>query len=222
MRLRRTGWVGLTLIAIGVVPLVGWTVWFRTRTWCPVDMPVSLAQGSHLSTPEFNINLTAQYAIDINSENKLPLDTLECLLGSEFPPEKCHIPSVVRVQWTLHGDGMAVQGKSDDTGSGYGGSGLSGEAFRTIGFFRSEKGRRYRLDIDVLADGSRLTVTNPHLRVRVFDTKYESGLVLSGLLRLACGTIGLAGAALLLLSVLKQRRRSHPLFSEPRPVPGSA
>jgi hypothetical protein len=185
-------------------------------------MPVSLAPGSHLSTPEFNINLTAQYAIEINSENKLPLDTLECLLGSEFPPEKCHIPSVVRVRWTLHGDGMAVQGKSDDTGSGYGGSGPSGEAFRTIGFFQGKKGRRYKLDIDVLADGSSLDVTNPHLSVSVFDTKYESALVFSGLLRLACGIIGLAGAALLMLSVLKQRRTSHPLASDPRPGPRSA
>ncbi len=208
MRLKRTGWIGLALIAIAVVPLAGWTVWFHTRTWRPVDMPVSLTQGSHFSTPEFRVNLNAQYEVAIDAENKIPLQTLECLLGSRFPPNICKTPPVLGMHWVLSSDGTTAQGTSDDT-VGYGESGPTGEASRTIGFFRGQKGRRYKVDLDVLADGSSLAVTNPHLRISVSDTKYESGLVLSGLLRLAGVVIGLVGAALLVGSVLAQRRQQR-------------
>ena len=98
-----------------------------------------------------------------------------------------------------------LQGTSDDT-AGHGSSGPSGEASRTIGYFKARKGRRYKLDGEVLADGSRLAVTNPHLRISVSDTSYESSLVIGGLLRLICAVICLIGGAFLIDSFLVQRR----------------
>jgi len=204
MQLKRTGWIALALIVIAVVPLAGWTAWFHTRTWCPVDMPLSLAQGSRFSTGDFGVNLTGQYAIDINAKGKIPVDDLGCLLGNGMRTT-CPASSLVRVHWALSSDGIVAQGTSDDSKGG-GATYSTGEAFRTIGYFKGEKGRRYKLDIDVLADGSGLAVANPRLSINVSDTKYESGLVLSGLLRLVCVIIGLVGAALLVGSVLKQRR----------------
>jgi len=169
-----------------------------------VDLPVSLAQGSHFSSGDFGINLTAQYAIDINAKGKIPVDDLGCLLGNDMHAT-CPLSSVVRVHWTLFSDGIVAQDTSDGSKGG-GATYSTGEAFRTIGFFRGEKGRRYKLDVDVLADGSSLAVANPRLSVSVFDTKYESGLVLSGLLRLVCVIISLVGAALLVKSVLSQKQ----------------
>lgn len=218
MRLRRTGWIGLALISFSIVTLACWAAWFRTRSWCPVDMPVSLTQGAHFKTNEFAVNLNARYAIDIESENKIPVETLQCLLGSRSP-ERCNVPAVLRVRWVVSSDGTTTQGSSDETGRGYGETGPSGEASRTIGFFTGQKGRRYSLDFDVLADGSSLAVTNPRLRVSVFDTSYKSGLVFSGLLRLGCGILGLIGVVLLTVSVLKHRRGSRPLHGDPRPGP---
>ena len=218
MHLKRLGWIGLSLISVSIVMLTCWTVWFRTRSWCPVDMPVSLIQGAHFSTGEFAVNLNARYAIDIDSESKIPVETLECLLGSRSP-ERCNVPAVLKVRWVVSSDGTTTLGSSDETGRGYGETGPSGEASRTIGFFTAEKGRRYKLDFDVLADGSRLGVTNPRLRVSVFGTNYESGFVVSGLLRLGCGIIGFIGVVLLALSILKHRRGSHPLPPDPRPDP---
>ena len=203
MRLTRASRVGLALIAVGLVPLACWTVWSLTRTWRPVDMPVSLSQGSHFSTGEFAINLNAQYAIGIDSENKIAFDDLECLLGSR---STCPSPSVVRVRWSLYSDGTVLQGTSDDT-VGHGSSGPSGEASRTIGYFKAREGQRYKLDCDVLADGSRLAITNPRLRISVADTSYESSLVLGGLLRLVCGVICLIGGVFLIRSFLVQRHR---------------
>jgi hypothetical protein len=203
MRLTRASRVGLALIGAGLLPLACWTVWSGTRTWHLVDMPVSLSQGSHFSTGEFASNLDGKYAIDIDSENKIPFDDLECLLGSR---STCPSPSVVRVRWSLYSDGTVLQGTSDDT-VGHGASGPSGEASRTIGYFKARKGRRYRLDCDVLADGSRLAVTKPRLRISVANTSYESNLVIGGVLSLICVVICLIGGAFLIGSFLVQGHR---------------
>lgn len=217
MQLRRTGWIGLVMIGMSLVTLACWTVWFRTRTWSPVEMPVSLSQGSRFSTNEFSINLNAEYRIEIDAKNKIPLDTLGCLLGNGMR-SSCAVPSVVGLHWVLSTDGTVLQGTSDDT-KGYGGESESdGEAFRTIGFFKGQKGRFYKLDFDVLADGSSLAITNPQLRVSALNSSFESGLVLGGLLRLICTIIGLVGVVLLVVSVLSQRRGSPPL-PDPRPGP---
>ena len=202
MRLMRASRVGLALIAVGLVPLACWTVWSLTRTWRPVDMPISLSQGSHFSTGEFASNLDAEFEIDIDSENKIPSDDLRCLLGSR---STCSSASVVRVRWSLYSDGTVLQGTSDDT-VGQGAFGPSGQASRTIGYFKARKGRRYKLDGDVLADGSRLAVTNPRLRIRVADTSYESNLVIGGLLRLIGVVICLIGAGFLIGSFLIQKQ----------------
>src|SRR6516164_9506299 len=101
-------WFGLALIALAVVPLAGWTMWFHTRTWCPVDVPVSLTQGSHASTSEFAVNLNAQYAIEISAKGKIPVDDLGCLLGNDMR-STCAAPSVVQVRWALSSDGIVVQ-----------------------------------------------------------------------------------------------------------------
>jgi hypothetical protein len=63
-----------------------------------------------------------------------------------------------------------------------------------------------RLDCVVLADGSRLAVTNPRLRISVADTSYESNLVIGGLLRLICAVISVIGGVFLIGSFLVQRR----------------
>jgi hypothetical protein len=188
MRLMRANQVGLALIAVGLVPPACWTVWSSTRTWRLVDKPISLSQSSHFSTGEFASNLDAEFEIDIDSENKIPSDDLRCLLGSR---STCSSASVVRVRWSLYSDGTVLQGTSDDT-VGHGAFGPSGQASRTIGYFKVLKGRRYKLDCDVLADGSRLAVTNPRLRIRVADTSYESNLVFGvfeACHRLTCETL---------------------------------
>ena len=203
MRLMRARRVGVALIGVGLVPLACWTVWSLTRTWRPVDMPVSLSQGSHFSTGEFASNLDAEFELDIDSENKIPSDDLRCLLGSR---STCSSASVVRVRWSLYSDGTVLQGTSDDT-VGQGAFGPSGQASRTIGYFKARKGGRYKVDCEVLADGSKLAVTNPRLRIRVADTSYESNVVIGGLLRLFCGVICLIGVVFLIGSSLVRRHR---------------
>jgi hypothetical protein len=75
------------------------------------------SHGSHFSTGEFASNLDAEFAIDIDSENKIPSDELGCLLGNGMR-STCPSPSVVRVRWSLYSDGTVLQGTSDDTAGG--------------------------------------------------------------------------------------------------------
>ena len=205
MHLRRAGWIGLTLVVFAVVTFVSWTAWFRTRTWRPVNMPVSLSRGAHFNTGEFGVNLAAQYAIEINAKGGIPVDELGCLLGSDMR-STCSASPILRVRWILSSGGNIEQGISDDSKGG-GAIYSTGEAIRTIGLFKGEKGRRYDLDIDVLADGSRLAIANPQLSVTAFDTRYESALVLSGVLRFVCAIIGLLGVVFLATSILSGRQR---------------
>ena len=212
MRITRTGQVGLGLIVLGLVPLVCWAVWFRTRSWSPVDIPVSLSQGSHFSTGEFAVNLDGRYEIEIEATNKVvPLETLECLLGNGLrSKQSCSVPSVLLVHWALSSDGTVIQGTSDETKEHGGEVAAAGTASRTIGFFNAIKGKRYKLDCDVFADGSSLNVTNPRLHISVGDTSYETSLVVSGLLRLVCIIIVLIGAFALIGSIFAQRRMPNP------------
>ena len=189
-------------MAVAVVILAGWAGWSNTRSWCPVDIPVSLNEGSHFSSGEFASNLNAQYQIEISARG-IPVETLECSLGIEH---SCSEPSDLKVLWKLYSGEQIGQGSSDDT---HGGSlvGSTGEVSRSIGYFRSEKGRRYRIDFDVLSNTNSLAAANPRLRISVGDPSYESSLVFGGLLRVICALVGITGAVLFALSVRGSKTR---------------
>ena len=199
----RTIQIGIAISFAGMLVLFCWTAWFQTRTWCPVDIPISFTQGTHFTTGKFYTNLNAQYEIEIDVKGRIPLDTLACLLGNGMK-STCPVAPVVRLNWVLSQDGILTRGKSDDFLRS--GSNLEsyGEAFRTIGYFKGQKGQRYKLDFDVLADGSSLSPARPRLRVSVADPSFESGLVIGGLLRVICVFRMLLGAALAVGSLIWQ------------------
>jgi hypothetical protein len=74
--------VGLGFILTGIAAICSWALWSETRTWVPVDLPVSLTVG-HIKTREFKINQNALYEIEIDAERNIPYQTLNCLLGVE-------------------------------------------------------------------------------------------------------------------------------------------
>lgn len=77
---------------------------------------------------------------------------------------------------------------------------------RDLGYFQSQTGRRYVLDVDVLEDGTSLTPGNPRLKVEVHPEVYEGHMVLSAILFLAMGLLLAFGAILLVVSFIKNRR----------------
>src|ERR1700693_5033534 len=71
--------VGAGFILSALAAMSVWAIWSETRTWVPVDMPVSLAVG-HIRTREFKINQNAFYEMEIEAERNIPFQTLNCLL----------------------------------------------------------------------------------------------------------------------------------------------
>ncbi|HEV2112677.1 MAG TPA: hypothetical protein VGR50_00935, partial [Terriglobales bacterium] len=144
------------------------------------------------------------------AKGKIPIEELNCLMGVDLqrPSGGCQEASVVHLHWILSDDGAVVKDTSEDE-TGGGDIFSIGEADRAVAEFKAQKGHHYRLDFDVLADGSSLDGSNPHLQVSLAGTQLESSLVLGGLLRLFCGIMVIVGAFVILVSLLVQRRESR-------------
>ena len=82
---------------------------------------------------------------------------------------------------------------------------------RELGHFQSQTGRRYLLDVDVLADGSALTPGKPRLKVEVHPEVYEGNMVWGFMVFIASGVLVLVGIALLIVSSRKNRPASSAL-----------
>ncbi len=209
MPLSRTKLVGLIFLCVGIGVYGSWVLWLATRTERPVNIPISMAVG-HVRTREFKLNMSAPYTIEVEVQKKIPFDTLNCLLGMTMAPRSTALqecpdrPSVVKASWVLASDGHVVaHGSSDDYRSG---AWANGSISRELGHFQGQSGRRYVLDVDVLADGSSLTPGNPRLKVEVHPEVYEGNMVWSAILFLAMGVMVLVGAILLVVSFIKNRR----------------
>jgi hypothetical protein len=206
--------MGVVVIVIGLALYGGWLFWSETRTWIPVSMPVSLKAG-HVRTREFKVNLKSVYIVEIEVERKIAYETLNCLLGvGHSHSGGCeNTPSVVNVSWVLSSEGAVVALGS--TIESKGGSSTNNTISRQIGSFQSEKGRRYTLDINVLADGSSLAGGNPRLIVGVHPMYYESVAFAGISVLLVTVILIVIGTIMLVASTLRERRRSRQAASSP-------
>jgi hypothetical protein len=169
-----------------------------------------------IRTREFKLNMNAPYVIEVEVQKaKIPFETLNCLLGMTMAPASTDLqecpnrPSVVKASWVLTSSGQIVaRGSSDDYRSG---GWMNDSISRELGHFQSRSGRRYVLDVDVLADGSSLNPANPRLKVGVDPGVYEGNMVWSAILFLAMGVLVLVGSILLVISFIKNRRVRSPL-----------
>jgi hypothetical protein len=205
---QRPNLVGVIFLVVGVGASGTWVLWLTTRTERPVNIPVSMAIG-HVRTSEFKLNMSAPYTIGIEVQKTIPFDTLNCLLGMAMARastalEECpDRPSVVKASWVLTSDGQTVaQGSSDDY---RGGAWMNDSISRELGHFESQSGRRYVLDVSVLADGSSLALGNPRLKVEVHPEVYEGYMIWSAVLFLAASVLVLVGIILLIVSWRRNR-----------------
>jgi hypothetical protein len=92
-RLPPAALVGAGLVVIGVAWYGGWSYWWSTRIWTPLDIPVSLARGS-FRTPEFRINVTGTYLFEIEVRPEFGVESGPCEAGV-----RC--PSALAMSWSL-------------------------------------------------------------------------------------------------------------------------
>lgn len=161
---------GLALVALGIGVFAAWSIWAKTRTFVPVDVPVSLAAGQTISA-EFNLNFDGLYLIEIEAEKAIPLGTLHCLMGVEADAVTCKdIGPAIGASWILFSNGREIRrGSSLETHSA---PAQSGGVARVIGEFQGKSGQLYILRVRVATDGRRLAAAHPRLKVGVANIAY--------------------------------------------------
>jgi hypothetical protein len=224
MTMTRVTKLGFALVGLGLVPWGCWTVYDSTRTWFFAnDVPITLSKGSHYTTGMIKANMSALYSIYIDADSPKgigddqPTETekeLACQIGVNDPTKNpCPNRPIWKFHWTLTSDGRTVQEDSDES-LGQGRIYSHGSILREIGEFRTEAGRRYKFDLDVLFDNQDPRIVNPRLMVAVSDFQAGSSMFLSGLLKFICLPIAAIGALIILGSLLsewRQRKRAPAL-----------
>ncbi|HVP45319.1 MAG TPA: hypothetical protein VMT32_02005 [Bryobacteraceae bacterium] len=218
---RRLSWtarIALALVLTSAAWFAAWLVWDSTRTWQPVDTPVSLSPG-HFRT-EFWINVEANYSIGIAIDRNYDYVRLPCLVGVE----QCeNSPSLLSASWSVSQAGCVVAHGLSET---------EHESFwpefesigRVIGTFHANGGR-YILDLDFLQDGSRLNTRGPYLVVYASEFERQKSQDHGAKAFLFLLLSAVAGVYLLIRSAIMRRRkenagwaRAHS-FTQPGPQP---
>ena len=217
MKLPISRWIGLALLAIALLTWTGWTVWAHTRTWSPVNMPLSLSEESVTTTSDFTVNLTGLYEIEVEAtgNSTIPLNQVACSLGVGplWPEKTCATRSVLRTSWKLTShDKTVAEGLSDSAHGGWTAEGWS-QAGRTIGLFHAQRGQTFKLRVTALADATSLSPTNPRLKVTMGGTAFESFLVFTGVLNIVCFVLGVVGIVLVLVSFRSAKTKSPSVTS---------
>jgi hypothetical protein len=176
------GVVGIGLILSGLGSAIGNWAWYRTRTWFPLEMPIALTVG-HVATPEFTVNVRENFVIQLDLDRGLPKSATNAVLGTDdLISSEPFEGRGFRIAWTLRSDGKVIKQEiSDGHNQGYWGSTTG----RLLGYFRAEKGKRYRVDVDVLEDGSQLAAYHPRLKVAVDLFTLDGYAIGEGIIELA-------------------------------------
>jgi biopolymer transport protein ExbD len=154
--------IGVALILIAAAIYGGWEWWMATRTWVPLYMPVSLAQG-HIRSPEFKINLDAGFWIFVEVETKADDEGVSCLTG--YTSDYCRKNGVreLHASWALSDRGRVVARGSTDNDQGSLGGMLS--KGRGIGHFSVPSGDHFVLDVELPEDNSHFDGGHPRLGI---------------------------------------------------------
>jgi hypothetical protein len=207
VRRSKLTWSGIALIVIGITVFGERSIWLLTRINVPIDMPISMAVG-RTTTPRFKVNANQFYWIKIVAKKTIPFDTLNCLLGTSSSVAKpCVEHQVIEANWILRSNGVPVAHGSSEVESG--GSWSRDEISRMIGSIQAQRNRDYVLDVDILADGRALAITDPHLKIEVSGFTYEDYAFGTVFIMLICAALALLGAILIGASAVRSRRKRN-------------
>lgn len=215
---RRMPWklrLGIVLILAGVGLFGGWRWWMVTRTWVPLDMPISLARG-HIRSPEFKINLNAGFRVRVEVETEADDTGVTCLLG--YTSDYClkNGAGELQANWTLSDSGKIVAHGS--TGSFLGWLPWRNTKARTLGSFEVPAGDHYVLDLDMPEDHSRFDADHPRLViVQNDDPRFEETQADVFFLSMS---LVMMGVPLLVSAVAKGLQRKYEYQSVSLTAPG--
>ncbi|HET6180296.1 MAG TPA: biopolymer transporter ExbD [Candidatus Sulfotelmatobacter sp.] len=212
LRVPVTARIGLALILLGAFLYGGLQYWVWSRTWLPLDMPISLSQGQ-IHTGEFEINLDGFWIL-VEVERGFDFEGVPCLIGFEVCADK---PSILRASWKFSDWGRVIaQGTSDERRERLGGTVTMG---RWLGGFSVPEGKHYALDVDVLEDGSRLNAGHPRLKVWEMGGEWRYQEEADEVFPYAVFLVAI-GVSMLILSIAAQLRERRDNRRIPLTTPG--
>ena len=174
-------------MALGVGVWVAWTVWTRTRTIEPLDVPVRVAAGQNIEQA-FRLNYDGLYLIEIVPDQSKQTEPQLGVIGAE---------------WALLNRGMEI--KKGNTTEAHSAPG-DGRAGRVIGDFNGRAGESYELQLRFTTDAPNLWIGEPHLSITVSGLARENlqaaGVLMSSMMFIC----ELFGAILVGISVWGSRR----------------
>ena len=196
--------IGMALLLIAAAIYGGWEWWMATRTWVPLDIPVSLARG-HIRSPEFKINLDAGFWIFVEVETKVDDEGVSCLTG--YTSDYCSKNGVreLRASWTLSDRGRVVARGSTDSDQGSRGGMLS--KARGLGNFSVPAGDHFVLDVDLPEDNSHFNGGHPRLTIaQSYYWRFEENRTL---VFLFATLLGATAAVFLVGGIVENRSRKR-------------
>jgi len=171
--------------------------------WQPLNTPFQLRVGT-VKTPQFKIDDSSEYLINIDFERKIEFQKLSCLIGMEtLYPDRCKdIPDTINLTWTLFKDDKVVaKGSSGDFKS----RGYFGETIgRTIGSFTGDKLAIYTFQVNILKNAEELDKTNPKIKIEVHPDEYEKRGYYYGLLLLLAAIIGIPAGLTIVVDMMSR------------------
>ena len=169
--MRWTTRIGLLCLSAAFILPTGWGWWVDSRSWSPLEVPISLTAG-HIKR-EFTINLNSTYEVQILLDEQADSPTTSCLFGTAYGD--CSKKPSLRAAWTLYSEGgIAAAGDTNTARRIF----PLGEG---IGTFKGQRWKRYSIDLEILTDASSVNIANPRLRIQEvagLERKYGSLLEL--------------------------------------------
>lgn len=212
-------WIGLAFILTAVCIYGSWKWWMETRTWVPLDIPISLAPG-HVLSPEFRVNVDAGFWIFIEEWRAFDADAADCLIG--YGEEYCRKSQArpLRASWKLMDSGKIVAQGSTDSYQAWRGGMVS--RARGLGAFSVPPGRHYVLDINIIEGGRRFDAGHPRLWIAPISYwLFEQDQTLVFLFSLFFGAVGTVLLAIGIWQRLRDKREAERVsLTAPGPLPG--
>jgi hypothetical protein len=209
---RLTKWLmfmGVLLILSGLGFSIWNLLWYRTRTWFPLDQPILLTVGQTKS-PTFRVNVEENFIIQLAVDRDTPQPIVDDVLGiGELGSAKTRDARGFKLTWAVkHAGNVVKQGTSDGHNEGY----WSRKIGRMLGYFHTKKGEEYQLEVNVLEDGSQLAPYHPRLITCVDLFTLDGYAMGEGLSEFAGYLVaGVGGILLIFAALLRWRANKIPI-----------
>lgn len=196
--------VGVTILAVGVLPWLYTTYPLNSHNWDPLTVPVALLPGE-FESPPFKTDLTGTYVVSLVFEPMPDARKQDCQIGEELVKWSCVVtPRTLYLNWSVLAGGKEVVAPSPYSPRVF--SSSPGEDETELGTFEGKNGQWQTIRLNVLSDAGELNSAHPRLKVEAHRVYWEKWVIFGQLAFLCGGLLALIGLAVIFLPQLLYRR----------------